>query len=624
MTLLIRTVVSALFVAILAAPAPAATQEQIDAAIARGAARLKQLGPNGAEIGRTALVGLALLESGARYDEPSLKAITEAVRNECFIQYKTYEITLCLLYLDRYGDPADIPLVQMLALRLLHGHGPGGGWGYNCLDIPILADEAKAIAARFRGAKTEPGKMHPEATGYAKVLASRGRPLGTEDNSNTQFGILGLWVARKHGVPVDAALDLVVERFLRTQDPNTGTWNYTNVAPGSPVVAGAGSPSMICAGLLALATGAARRDEKYLKAIEKKQAETPAKTPDNPPGKASDQFFTPGGAKPVDKLPKRAPDRIDLAIRGGFAALAGQVAASSRAGNGPLILNTKTGHGEHDFYFFWSLERVGVVYGVEKIGGVDWYMAGADTLVRHQGQDGSWSGNYGMEVDTSFAILFLTRANVVKDLKMARTNSDAELRSTTGPGGANVEPKGPGTNTGTDVTPVKPMLDPATPKPVLPFPMENESTKLATELLSASPADWDKKLTKLRETRGGDYTGALVLAIPRLDGDRKQDARDALAERLVRMNADTLREMMKGRDPELRRGAALAAAMKDDKSLIPDLIDRLLDDEEFVARAARAGLKSLSEGKDFGPANGASKSEREAAAKAWREWAAKK
>ena len=59
--------------------------------------------------------------------------------------------------------------------------------------------------------------------------------------------------------------------------------------------------------------------------------------------------------------------------------------------------------------------------------------------------------------------------------------------------------------------------------------------------------------------------------------------------------------------------------MKDDKIHVPDLIDRLTDDEELVVRAAKAGLKSLT-GKDFGPANGATKAEHKAAADAWRAW----
>jgi hypothetical protein len=60
-------------------------------------------------------------------------------------------------------------------------------------------------------------------------------------------------------------------------------------------------------------------------------------------------------------------------------------------------------------------------------------------------------------------------------------------------------------------------------------------------------------------------------------------------------------------------------AMKDDKTLIPDLITALLDEEEMVVRAARVGLKSLT-GQDFGPLPGADLRARSAAAQAWLDW----
>ena len=104
--------------------------------------------------------------------------------------------------------------------------------------------------------------------------------------------------------------------------------------------------------------------------------------------------------------------------------------------------------------------------------------------------------------------------------------------------------------------------------------------------------------------------------------DRKKEARQALAERLTRMTAETLRTMMRGDDIELRRGATLAAAMKDDKAHIPDLIDRLSDPHELVLRAAKAGLKSLT-GQNFGPADGASESQKQAAIVEWKAWLAK-
>jgi HEAT repeat protein len=86
------------------------------------------------------------------------------------------------------------------------------------------------------------------------------------------------------------------------------------------------------------------------------------------------------------------------------------------------------------------------------------------------------------------------------------------------------------------------------------------------------------------------------------------------------MSAETLRGMAACADPELRRGAVLACAMKDDRAHVPDLIDRLADDDERVVRAARAGLKSLSGGQDFGPTAGAPKADRKIAADAWRAW----
>src|SRR5262245_12099497 len=86
--------------------APAATPKEISEAIARGATYLRHH-PAGAEVGPTALVGLALLESGARVDEPAVQAITAKVREGAFTETKTYHIALALMYLDRNADPAD-------------------------------------------------------------------------------------------------------------------------------------------------------------------------------------------------------------------------------------------------------------------------------------------------------------------------------------------------------------------------------------------------------------------------------------------------------------------------------------------------------------------------------------
>ncbi|AMV29774.1 hypothetical protein VT84_35605 [Gemmata sp. SH-PL17] len=273
-----------------------------------------------------------------------------------------------------------------------------------------------------------------------------------------------------------------------------------------------------------------------------------------------------------------------------------------------------------DLYFFWSLERVGVIYGVDKIGDVDWYDFGANALIATQRGDGSWVGRsgHGTDVDTAFAILFLSRSNLVRDLaaKVQRNPANAELRANAAPPapddsvGAKPEPgtkpEPPAKPTpGTVEPPGKPvaLAPPSTPKPTL----GTTASEIAIELTRTSNADWEATLKRVREAKGQENTGALLAVIPLLEGERKATAREALAERLCRMTPISLRGMLKAEDVELRRGAALACAMKDDKNHIPDLIDALSDKNEAVAKAARAGLKSLTE-KDFATAN------------EWREW----
>ena len=147
----------------------------------------------------------------------------------------------------------------------------------------------------------------------------------------------------------------------------------------------------------------------------------------------------------------------------------------------------------------------------------------------------------------------------------------------------------------------------------------DDSKMVAAELTGAAQPDWDKTLARIRDAKGDVYTQGIVLALDELDGERLKSARSALAERLTRMTPETLRSMMKDKEGELRRGAVLAMAMKDDQAHLPDLITALLDEEEPVVRAARAGLKAIS-GEDFGPKPGADLADRTAAAKAWLDW----
>jgi hypothetical protein len=645
MSALVRTVV--VFAAVFAASAlaSAATPKEIDAAIKKGADYLKAkysrvngglppgvVGVADHGIGPTCLAGLAILEAGTPGNDPVVKTITEQVRSAAYSQTKTYQVALCLIYLDRFNDPADEPLIQALGVRLMAGQTPTGGWGYETISAVAQGDIERLKAMKAGQA----GKLHPEVEKYAESLAAAGRPAGSTvgagpgDNSNTQFAILAIWLVRKHGVPVDGTLDLIEKRFLSSQSQRTGGWGYMGpVAGGAPgggeQMAMMSSPSMYCAGLLGLATAVARREERRAKAelkTEPPKTEPKSDPKADPKKNPDDPFFNPppaktGGSEPK-KHPARQPDSRDLAVQAAFAGLGAQVSESAKAGRGALVIQSGKGHGHHDLYFLWSLERVGVIFGIDKIGGVDWYEAGAHSLVYSQNQDGSWSGGYGGEIDTSFAVLFLCKSNLARDLsgKIGKETT-TEMKFGAGSGG--------NSGSGTDAKQNNPTAtNPNTiePPPFVPGPTGNEAATLAAELIKSSEKDWGTVLKKLRDTKGTVYTQALVGAVYRLEGDRRKAARDALAERLTRMTADTLRSMSKGEDIELRRGSVLAMAMKDDKAHIPDLVATLMDDEDLVVRAARAGLKSLA-GEDFGPAPNATRGEKTLAVESWNQWMSK-
>jgi hypothetical protein len=161
-------------------------------------------------------------------------------------------------------------------------------------------------------------------------------------------------------------------------------------------------------------------------------------------------------------------------------------------------------------------------------------------------------------------------------------------------------------------------LAPSPPLPVAPAPDESAG-RLAGEFLKASGAKQEQLLEELKKSKGGAYTLALANAIDRLSGSLKTKAREALAERLARMTPATLRDMLQDEAPEIRRAAALACAMKEQKDFIPDLAKLLDDSEAVVARAAYSALKELT-GEDFGPSPNASPESRRRAAMAYVQW----
>jgi HEAT repeat protein len=121
---------------------------------------------------------------------------------------------------------------------------------------------------------------------------------------------------------------------------------------------------------------------------------------------------------------------------------------------------------------------------------------------------------------------------------------------------------------------------------------EVRGARLARDLLRAGPLQREFLLNRYRDAEGAAYTHALAGAVGGLKGAEREKAREALAQRLTRMTADTLRDKLQDEDAEVRHAAVAACARKRDRALVPDLI-ALLEGEPLTARLAEESLDEL-------------------------------
>jgi hypothetical protein len=314
-----------------------------------------------------------------------------------------------ILFLDRWyesrerkAEPGDRELIQRLATQMIASQNANGGWDYYCPPIP----EAK----------------HQE---ILKTLSAGGavakRAHEKDDNSINQFCTLALWAARKHGVKTDVVIKAIEERYRKNQRPD-GSWGYhvDDKKYDNKYLRDATT----CAGLIGLAVGqGVDRDRKRpdLKAAPKDV------TKDDPEIARALAYLgkTVGVNRRLDdKLrqtrEKHTRDMLDLFREWHVAgderkkAIEDQLEKLDRA---QLLKGTYfSADAWGDLYFLWSVERVAVVFDLKTIGGTDWYKWGSDIILKHQQPDGSWRDRFPGVCDTCFALLFLKRANMVKDL----------------------------------------------------------------------------------------------------------------------------------------------------------------------------------------------------------------
>jgi hypothetical protein len=346
---------------------PLTLPERVNRAIDQGVAYLRK-NHNGHDQYRNylGLLGLTLLECGVPGNDPAVQQIAGWLRTRENDLAATYELSLAILFLDRLGDARDQPLIRTFGQRLLNGQLDCGAWTYSC---PVNNRRPGSLPTPSRGTQGPQIISWKNATPLNKPV-QRNRLAFHGDNSNTQFAILGLWVAQRHGVTARRAL-LATEQYFRAIQLKDGGFSYhANLV--------AYRDSMTCAGLLSLAMrhGMISGQGRDIR-------------PDQP-------------APVNDRAVTQALDFLGLSIN--------KVVLS-----GGRITGVEA---RDPLYFLWSLERMAMIYDLRTVGDKEWYPWAAQMLVDVQQADGSWHAPYSDPVGTCFALLVLRRSNFAHDLQL--------------------------------------------------------------------------------------------------------------------------------------------------------------------------------------------------------------
>jgi hypothetical protein len=188
------------------------------------------------------------------------------------------------------------------------------------------------------------------------------------DNSNSQFAVLALYDAQSVGAKVKRQTWQLAADYWRNSQNDDGSWGYV---PGD-----AGSGSMTCAGIGALATSTA--------ALESGDA-------------------TVDGGRVICCRPHKEDRALERAVD--WLANHFSVTRNPRPeGSGQDCL----------YYYLYGLERAGRLTARRFIGDHDWYREGAEYLVRDQDPlshywQGTWHAEQQEHISTALALLFLAK-----------------------------------------------------------------------------------------------------------------------------------------------------------------------------------------------------------------------
>ena len=376
------TALVAVTLVVVAATRPAAGDDRFDAAIERAVKRggawllsalpQDELRPQGYPMGVEALGLYALLHAGRGPDEALIKQRFALLRN--LQPQKTYGVSLGILAID-----------ARRRARAGAGVTPGPIGGADRVRMQELVDWLLANYAGGSGA-------------WSYNNEHKGEP----DFSNTQFAVLALGVALRNGLAVRASVfNEVGANLVKRQVHEVSTTvplkvTYRTVGePGktpAPVAPGRG-----CAG-----------GWRYW-------------SDDSQFGPSKSLSMTAAGISSLLVVCKRLR-RMNRGIPGDYrkAIRDGLIWLTKYHRNLRSMRGRSRGIYKDYFYAIYSLEKVGDLGDILRLGSYEWYREEAAYLLRTQKASGSWGSGGDRLVHTALALLFLTRATSVDDTAAPR------------------------------------------------------------------------------------------------------------------------------------------------------------------------------------------------------------
>lgn len=366
------------------------------------------------------LVLLTLLHSGFYDDDPAIQPIADHVSTK--IIGSTYTAALMAMALAKLNPKKYQERIAQCAQFLCDNQCENGQWDYGepvvdppptKYDLPKRPKKPDDVATG--GGEATPGQPAKEskdapaapASGAGKTTVEGRKPGKTKtepripvrkkkpgppngDNSNSQYAALGLRACLDANIDVDpAVLQRARQWWLKSQNSDGG-WGYNdhgNTGGGDKNEGGVSNDSY---GSMTVGAVGAMCIYDYYMGIDYKTD-----------GNVIKGVNWLAANFDVTKNPKKTS----------FASL----------------------------YYLYGLERVGMLFGTERIGAHEWYPEGANHLLATQ-NNGVWGGkdNFPKEpqVDTCFAILFLRRGTPpLKPLPLVATGGKVDANGAPVPNG---------------------------------------------------------------------------------------------------------------------------------------------------------------------------------------------